>query len=236
METCSDAGAGLRTWRKNDKDLLHLREGSLHFRRCLVQLRGLISSISSPLVRASSCAKKCPVISRFSTSAALLSAERRQAELKWAGRREMPAGFKLFMHFHHMDTQCHVGSEHCSSGSQLPLCLMPASDHALSSLQGEEKLLPKVMEGASREVISGALTHPSVSALCMCPGGCKLPRVRERSRQWGGEASRSGLSHPLHSARLPVFVASLVMGARSACGVSSASNYQLMHLTFLLRA
>lgn len=69
-----------------------------------MQLRCLISSISSHLVRASSCAKDCPVISRFSTSAALLSAEKRQAELKWAGRRKMPAGFKLFMHFHHMDT------------------------------------------------------------------------------------------------------------------------------------
>lgn len=103
-----------------------------------MQLRGLISSISSPLVRASGCAKDCPVISRFSTSAVLLSAERRQAELKWAGRREMPAGFKLFMHFHHTATQCHVGSEHCSSGSQLPLCPMPGSGQALSTLQGEK--------------------------------------------------------------------------------------------------
>lgn len=92
-----------------------------------MQLRGLISSISSHLIRASSCAKDCPVISRFSTSAALLSAERRQVELKRAGRREVPAGFKLFMHFHHMDTLCRVGSEHCSSGSQPPLCPMPGT-------------------------------------------------------------------------------------------------------------
>lgn len=54
MEGCSGAGAGLRPRRKNGKDLLLLRGGSLHFRRCLVQLRGLISSISSHLVRASS--------------------------------------------------------------------------------------------------------------------------------------------------------------------------------------
>lgn len=198
METYSDAGSGLRTWRKNDKDLLHLREGSLHFRSCLVQLRGLISSISSPLVRASSCAKECPVISRFSTSAALLSAERRQAELKWAGRTEMPAGFKLFMHFHHMDTQCHVGSEHCSSGSQPPLCPMPASDHALSSLQGEEKLLLKVIEGANGEVISGTLTHPSISALCMCPEGCKLPRVRKKRGASDGAAKPAGHAQGCH--------------------------------------
>ena len=65
METCSGASVELRPWGKNDKDLLFLTEGSLHFRRCSVQLRGLIFSISSHLVRASSCAKDCPVISRL---------------------------------------------------------------------------------------------------------------------------------------------------------------------------
>lgn len=65
METCSGAGVELRPWGKNDKGLLLFTEGPLHFRRCLVQLRGLIFSISSHLIRASSCVKDCPVISRL---------------------------------------------------------------------------------------------------------------------------------------------------------------------------
>lgn len=75
METCSGVGVELRPWGKNDKDLLLLMEGSSHFRRCLVQLRGLISHLI--LLELPVVLKTILSFRDCSTSAAVLSPGRR---------------------------------------------------------------------------------------------------------------------------------------------------------------
>lgn len=61
-----------------------------------------------------------------------------------------------------------------------------------------KKMLPKVTEGASSEALSGTLTHPLISALCMCPGGFEFPRVRKKRGVSNGVARPAGHAQGCH--------------------------------------
>lgn len=159
METCSGIGVELRPWGKNDKDFLLLTEGSSHFRRCLVQLRGLISH----LIRASSCAKDYPVILRLLHICCSAESwkEMSRAEVGRQKRNDSCIeDFNAFLPRGHMKL---CRSEHCGSGFQ-PAPYQSLAKHCAPCKAG----IKKVDQDHGRSQWGGYFSNISILQLLHC--------------------------------------------------------------------